>query len=573
MLVLVWSALHAPGKDKEMIKPGKQMKPDQSSPAPSTTKPVAKLAEEIRPPRDPQPLTASIDRWVDAGLTRAGLAASPPAEDGEFLRRVTLDLIGRIPTHAEITSFLADTRPDKRALWVNALLASPAYGEHFGTIWRELISPRDVGAVKATRDTFTPWLADQLNANRGWDRIVTELLTVEGKFREQPQAAFILANSDSAEPQPNLLADATSRLFWGVQLRCAECHDHPFAPWTQADFWGTAAFFSRLRRGYTDGKNPVGWTFTEAAPDEPFVKSMMPKTWLPKDATGPVVLVPPATGKATGKIFPAKFLGGTETGWSDPGPYRPRFAAWAVDARNPWFAANTANRLWAHLFTRGLVMPLDGFHADNPPSHPELLATLARELTETRFDLKHLLRAITASHAYQRSSRPHAGNQHDTQWFSHRAVKVLRPEMLYASLSVALNPQAPKPGSKPAPMLVTGSVQPLPGLSRDEFIRFFSARPDENDGSLVNQGIPQFLHLMNGPLLRNTEAAAERFLKDDLSADQLTDALYLAAYARHPTAAERPLLKEYLAAQPDPLAAGAGLFWTLLNTAEFATNH
>ena len=153
--------------------------------------------------------------------------------------------------------------------------------EHFATIWRELMLPRDNG-MKGGRDTFIPWLADEFNANRGWDRIVAAMLTAEGKIREAPQSGFIMANCENMEPQPNLLADATGRLFWGVQLHCAECHDHPFAKWKQEDFWGTAAFFSRLRKGYADGKNPIGWTLTESDATETASKEA-PKVWAAPD--------------------------------------------------------------------------------------------------------------------------------------------------------------------------------------------------------------------------------------------------------------------------------------------------
>ncbi|MDQ3625263.1 MAG: DUF1553 domain-containing protein, partial [Verrucomicrobiota bacterium] len=266
----------------------------------------------------------------------------------------------------------------------------------------------------------------------------------------------------------------------------------------------------------------------------------------------------------------AKYLGGDETGWIDEGPFRERFAQWAAGANNPWFAANAANRLWAHFFCRGLVTPLDGFHEENPPSHPELLGFLARELTESGFDLKHAIRAICHSRAYRRGSRPVAGSDRDEKWFSHRAVKVMRPEMLYDSLSVALQPPTRKSGSKPA--AVVDRAQPLPGMSRDEFVRFFSSRPDENEGSMVNQGIPQFLSLMNGPLVKQA-GAGNRFLQKSAAAGDMIDALYITAYARRPTGEERRLVSDYVAAHGDPRDACDGLLWALLNSAEFVMNH
>jgi hypothetical protein len=573
--VLVMSGALATGQEKPV--PAKGAKMDKQEMSGKMEKPVKpddpaqqkkggfKIVEEVRTPRDVKPSTMAIDQWVDAGVGRARIPASPQADDAEFLRRVTLDIIGRIPTPYEASAFFQGTDPEKRARWINDLLASPSYGEHFATIWRELMLPRDNG-LKGGRDTFAPWLAEQFSRNRGWDRIVTDMLTVEGKLRDLPQAGFIMANTDNGEPQPNLLADSTGRLFWGVQLRCAECHDHPFAQWKQADFWGTAAFFSRTRKGYADGKNPNGWTLTESEPVEP-AAMLTPRTWVPPGASGPAILVPSSGGKAAGKIFTAKYLGGADAGWKDAGPFRERFAQWAVSARNPWFAANAANRLWAQFFTRGLLTPLDGFNGENQPSHPELLAVLSRELVDSGFDLKHVIRCICNSRAYQRSSRVVAGNERDEKWFSHRLVKVMRPEMLYDSLSVAMKPSAPKGGSKGGGV---DHAQPIAGVSREEFVRFFASRPDENEGSMVNQGIPQLLRLMNGALLNDADKDGNRFFA---TAEDVTDAVYLAAYSRKPTDEERRLVKEFAAAHSDAREAAAGLLWTLLNSAEFVTNH
>jgi hypothetical protein len=435
-------------------------------------------------------------------------------------------------------------------------------------MWRELMLPRDNG-VKGGRDDFAPWLAEQFNRNRGWDRIVSDMLVAEGRIRDVPQAGFIMANSDNIEPQPDLIADATGRLFWGVQLRCAECHDHPFANWKQADFWGTAAFFGRLRKGYSDGKNPNGWMLTELPPDEP-VSRQFPNLWAAPNVAGPAIVIPSAAGRAAGKIVQAKFLGGSETGWTDAGPFRERFARWATDGRNPWFAANAVNRLWAHFFTRGLVTPLDGLNGGYQPSHPALLALLGKELVDSGFDLKHVIRCVCNSHAYQRTSRPVVGNERDEKWLSHRRVTVMRPEELYDSVSTVLQPPARKGGAKSSGF---ERARMLPGLPREEFVRFFASRADENEGSLVNQGIPQFLRLMNGPLVNATEAVRDRFVSPGKKADESIDIVYLAAYARRPSDEERRLVKEILLTPTDGQVGSAGLLWTLLNSAEFVMNH
>lgn len=565
-----------PTKPAKPAKPGPVMQQQMSEKPgkpPGVDKTALATVPDTTPVRDARPFAAEIDRWVDAGLAKAKLTAAPVIGDGEFLRRTALDLIGRIPTEEEVNAFLANTDPDKRQRWINDLLASPAYGEHFATIWRELMVPRDMALKKAVRDPFPPWLAAQFNANRGWDVIVRVMLTAEGRMREHPEAGFILANSEGSDPLPNLLADATARLFWGVQLRCAECHDHPYAPWKQSDFWSTAAFFGRLHKGYLEGKNPNGWTLTESSEPIPTGMGRIPGTEMraPPDA-GAAIKVPETGRKLAGQLIEARFLGGATPAWKDPGPYRGRFAEWATSAEHPWFARNAVNRLWSHFFTRGLVMPLDGQHESAEASHPELLAALAREFAASGFNIKQLIRAVCLSRAYQRGSRPAPGTELDEKFFSHRQPRVMRAEMLYDSLSVVLQPTFAKSG-KPGATAQLARPQPIPGQSRDDFVRAFAARPDENHGSTVNGGIPQLLELMNGRLLADLSPVAGRITKSNPTREQMIERVYRITYARLPSAAEQAWVKDYLAARSNQTEACAGLLWTLLNTAEFLVNH
>jgi hypothetical protein len=381
-----------------------------------------------------------------------------------------------------------------------------------------------------------------------------------------------------------LLADATARLFFGVQLRCAECHDHPFAPWKQAEFWGTAAFFSRLRKGYSEGKNPAGWTLTEAPLEGEFEKKFALSKMLPNVA-GPAIRVPETGGKLARQVVHAKFLGGDEASWLDEGPFRPRFAAWATSADNPWFAANAVNRLWHHCFGRGLVHPLDGFQPGHPPSHPEVMSLLAKEFIDSGFALKHVLRIICLTRAYQRTSRPLPANAADEQLFSHMAVKPLRPEMLHDSLCVVLFPPEPKTGSQPAGGK-PGAGKPVgirtPGssdaakaldISRSEFVRLFGTRPDDNEGSVVNSGVPQFLRLLNGKLLNEETPGLTRFLSDNPPVSDVIDSLYLAALSRRPSPQEQKWMAEFIVGHESQRQAYVGTLWTLVNSAEFVLNH
>jgi hypothetical protein len=512
---------------------------------------------EQKTDRDPAPVTAAIDRAVDAWLAEHKLPASPRADDAEFLRRVTLDLTGRVPTGKRAAEFLDSTDPDKRRKLIDELLASPHYGDHFATVWRHRLAPRDEANPKPRADTLSPWLARQFNRNRGWDRVVTDLLTAEGPVAEAPPSEFVLAHSEGARPQPRLLADATARLFLGVQLRCAECHDHPFAKWKQADFWGVAAFFGRVR--FTGGMKNVR--------DRPpsLTEADLPGAGPPVPADGSIT-VPATAGKAVGQVVKARFLGGETAALSGATAYRPRLAAWLTARDNPFFARAAANRLWANLFGRGLVHPPDGFDETNPPSHPALLQLLADELAASGFDQKYLLRCVCNSRAYQRTSRPLPQNEADATGLSRMNVKALSAEALYDSLAVVTAGDKDAPRAKPA-----GKSGKGPALSaRDEFLRFFRRQDDAGPGE-YGQGIPQLLWLLNGPALNTEAPLVDRLCDSGAGRAEAVEALYLAALARRPSAEELKVMSGYLGRR-EARAGYAGVLWMLLNGAEFAVN-
>ncbi len=529
--------------------------------------PKAPLAPPyIESKRDPAPIAAAIDREVDARLTEARVPASPRADDAEFLRRVTLDITGRIPTLSRTIAFLDSQDPAKRRKLIDELLASQQYGQHLATLWRNLMVPRNPANGKAQPDRFSPWLAEQFNRNRGWDALVTELLTVEGDIQKTPQTAFIIANSESFQPQPNLLAASVGRLFLGVQLQCAECHNHPFTAWKQDDFWATAAFFSRLRNSGL--KKP------------PFALTEMPA---PDTATGdqkgtpqPVVppgsiAIPTATGKNGGKVVKARFLDGAEPGLNSEAPFRPVFAAWVTAPENKYFANALVNRMWAQFFGRGFVNPVDNFHDDNPASHPALLRLLADEFRASGHDLKHLIRCICNSQAYQRSSRPLSGNENDKELFSHMVVKVLGPESIYDSLAIVLSID---PSARPAAPKGAAVKSKGPPLSpREEFIHFFRTRAEAAEAGEFSHGIPQFLKRMNAEEFNNTAPLISRLARPGTSREQVLEQIYLAVLSRRPSPAEVQLLSKYLAKRDNAEQGYNGVLWILINSGEFVLNH
>jgi hypothetical protein len=489
---------------------------------------VPALAAE--PPR-PTAIAARVDHHIDAGLKSAGIKPAELADDAEFLRRVTLDLVGRIPTVAEARAFLNDNAGDKRARLIDRLLDSPDYPRHFATLWRKALLPQTENALFAgLADGFEEWLRGELAKNTPYDQLVRVQLTTSvvepRRDRKEPPVAFQLAS----ELKPENLASNTAKVFLGINLECAQCHDHPFARWTKQQFWSQAAFFTPPAKGETALK----------------------------------VAIPGTERNAT-----ATFLNGDAVPWPktlDETTGRTVLADWITARDNPFFARNAVNRVWAQLFGTGLVEPLDDLSAENPASHPELLKELAEAFRDSGYDTKALVRALTLSQTYQRSSAsPGASSDDNRRLFARAAVRALSGEQLHDSLLTAA-------GLPPAP--ADAGVRSERGVFAG---RFRSDRP-----GLTERSVPQTLTLYNGALAteltrpdRNPTlraVAGSPFLDDAGRAETL----YLATLGRKPTAEERDGLVKYVRSggpHKDRSKALADVFWALLNGTEFNTNH
>jgi hypothetical protein len=516
-------------------------------------------------PPDESP-AARIDRHLAAAQARAGVIPAPAADDAEFLRRVHLDIAGRIPTVSESRRFLDSKDPDKRHKLIDALLEGPHYVAHYTVVWRSMLLPESEANIQArlAAPVFENWLRRHLIANTPYDRMVRDLLTaplgnganprgvnpLEGG--DQGASGFYLAN----EFLPENLASATSRLFLGVKLGCAQCHDHPFAEWKRDQFWSYAAFFASIRplQRTRDGSAPVGRN----------------EITIPR----------------TGKVVKAKFLDGTVPTWTARSDSREVLADWVTSPKNPYFARAAVNRLWSQLFGIGLVDPVDemvGTGNECIPSHPEILDELTREFVAHKYDLKFLIRTLTNTSAYQRSSRngklPSAPRQ-----FAQMQLRGLTPEQLYDSLTEAVGDP---PGTDlPSPLTARGVGGP-----REEFLSKFSNssdRPTETQTSIL-----QALALMNGRYVGEaTSLTRSRRLAAILDFPAWTthkklETLYLAALTRRPTPREIERFDRYLAQalaedgktltedekERRGRTALADLFWALLNSSEFYLNH
>jgi hypothetical protein len=549
--------------------PAPAPRPD-SAPAP-TNAPTTTIPP--RPPRqpvaglDPAAVARQIDQHIDARLTAEKIQASPRCDDAEFIRRVYLDITGVIPPPDKVVAFLSDTAADKRARLIDELLASPRYGWHFADEWCDRINVKDLPIY---REPFIAWMSDSLNANRGWDEIAYDLLTAGGQFSfvtrgrrlssSEPQALFVLMNTEEGQgkgPNPAWLAAESGRLLLGVQLQCAECHDHPFTDsWKQTDFWGLAALFGQLRSERLQ-QGGLTWQESPAAASEPVS-----------------IVIPPTALKNIGLEVSGRLLGADhEFRPGEAENLRQALARWMTAPENPYFARATANRLWAHFFGRGLVNPVDDLRPDNRASHPEILDLLAAECRQSQFDLQHLIRCLCLSEAYQRTSMPLAENEQDDRHYSHMALRVMSPGALYDSLQAATGWPDIKVGLPERKTKLTVASLFTP---REVFVDFFRSSQGEEPSPLENaHGIPQALKLMNAVQLNRVAPSAGRLAASNPSRDETIEQLYLAALARRPTADETKLMSEFFDRQGDrdPEQESSAILWVLINSAEFVSNH
>ena len=514
------------------------------------------LAEEASPStaavNPSERLTQTIDRRITEQWTLHDVQPAELAGDAEFLRRVYLDLGGCIPPVSEVRAFLDAPAADKRQRLVERLLDSPAYVTHFTNVWRRwLLSEADTTfEARYMAPNFEVWLRKQIVENSPYDAMVRELLTVSlndgqqniyGDLSEPTPIAFFLAK----ENKPENLAASTARLFLGVRLECAQCHDHPFAHWKRHDFWSQAAFFASVE------SRPQGGLFAA------FQKVFQRRE----------IAIP-----GTSEIVEARYLSGDRPSWEFQVPARDTLAQWMTSRENPYFARATVNRLWAAMFGLGLVEPVDDMDDHNPPSHPELLAELSEGFADSGFDVKVLLRSIALSQAYQRSSRQTHQSQLEPRRFARMAVRGLSPEQLVESLVQATGFREP-PGSRNP--FAQGSDSP-----RSEVVQLFADQgqsPTEHQTSIL-----QALSLMNGRLVSDATslqtsqtlvAIAECPLFDTTAK---IEALYLAALGRPPRGEELERLVRHVAAAASPRTeneALADIFWALLNSSEFMFNH
>lgn len=507
----------------------------------------------------PQP-NNFVDEHVFANLKQLGIPVSSAADDATFLRRVTLDITGRLPTEKEATDFAADTSGAKRDQLIERLLRTPQYADYFAGKWTLLLKNRRDAAGDITSNfAFHAWLRDSLLANTSYDQIVRELLAATGTVIGNPPVAWYKRVTDPKEQ-----IEDVAQLFLGVRMQCAQCHHHPFERWSQDDYYSFAAFFSRVGRKPTD----------TAGEDLIFHQRGIASA---KNVRTGIELRPAALGDDVGVI----------TADQDP---RLRLADWMSSRQNPFFAKAVVNRYWKHFLKVGLIEPEDDIRDTNPPTNPELLAALERHFIDSGFDLKELVRVLTQSKAYQLSAQPNEHNLSDRQNYSRFYTRRMPAEVMLDAIDDVCGSRtrfANLPAGTRAVALPDNSYN-----KSSAFLRVFG-RPASLSvcecERVQSSSLAQSLHLLNSKdiksKLRFNNGRATQFAKAKDADEAAVRSLYLAAFSRPPTATELKTSLAYLAEPVNtpnekPLAAGTArrqnfqdLIWAILNTKEFLFNH
>ncbi len=526
-------------------------------------------ASVVRPAQKPTEVATRIDQEISVKLVAEKIPTSPKTDDAEFLRRVYLDIIGKPPTAQQATAFLESKEANKRAKLVETLLASEDYGKHFGERWVNIFYLTTVNQNPMSPAPFKEWFAKQMNTGRGWDVITRDILTSTGPLSESPQGSFFYFNGDmNAQFTPKILAGNIGQVYLGLQIQCAECHDHPFSAWKQTDFWNLAAFFGQIAKMETvENKNTPGVKERHLDEPKPGKKPPVP----PKEISINI----PNDGEARngGKKVPAGLLDGTKLSADPTKSHRPPFAEWLTAKDNRMFARATVNRFWAHFFGRGFVNPLNDFGDHNTPSHPALLDELADEFVASGFDVRHLIRCIVLSESYQRTSKVVRGNEKPEAeaLFARMAPKVLTPEQLYDALCIALElseiapPVDPK--KKPNPKT------PPPPTPRTVFVSQFRGPGEADEPTELKLGVPHALKLMNERYFNTGGKVVDRVLDEGKTTSVAIEELFLAVLSRNPSAAERTRFASFTEKQKSPRDAYCRVVWVLLNSSEFILNH
>ena len=500
------------------------------------------------------PSKGFIDDAVFGKLKLLGIPPSPVADDATFLRRVSIDVTGTLPTEEQVRAFLADTDPAKRDKLIDRLLDSPDYADYFANKWNLVLrnknrTPDDNSATYG----FYQWIWSNLYENKPYDQIVREVLTASGDSTTNPAVVWFREVDENNEQ-----VEDTAQLFLGLRIQCARCHHHPFEKWSQNDYYGFSAFFTRVGK-----KNNFDQGMSKASRD---------KRIFHNDG------VATATNPRNGQSLKPTGLGAAPLEIPADRDPRHQLVDWMVDKNNPFFAKSLVNRYWKHFFDRGIVEPEDDMRETNPPSNPELINKLAQGFIDSGFNLKWLVKTITSSSTYQLSSLPNDYNLKDKQNFSRYYPKRLTAEVLYDGFHRVTNTSqnfgSLPPGTK-AVQLPDAAIGPY-------FLKVFG-QPQGDTACECERSqeanLAQSLHLLNSSEVQdkiaNAAGRATTMSNDKVRThDEKVKELYRWVYSREPNADEMKIALAHLAKhEANPKIAYEDILWALINTKEFLFNH
>lgn len=482
----------------------------------------------------------SIDGEIFKLLSTLRLPVSPAADDATFLRRVTLDLTGRLPAPEAVTAFLADSGNNKRETLVDALLGSDEFNEYWTLQLAKLLRIRSEGGNTQGAFAYHHWLAQQIREGIGYDQIARSIILATGDSHEVGPANFYRTVDGAGEQ-----AEFMSELFMGTRLRCANCHNHPLDKWTQDDYHGLAAIFAKIEaNGQVIKVKPSG-----------------------------EVIHPATREKAVPRIPGDRFL------TADVADGRTELVDWLTGTDNPYFAKAIVNRLWKAMMGRGLVEPVDDFRSTNPATHPELLMELADDFVAHGYDLRRTLKRIALSVAYARSTNTLPQNAMDDRFYSHALQKPLESEVLADAISDVLGvPDAY--GNEPEGTRAVSLFDPNTESDALDILGRCGRETSCESSAGATDGLQRKLHLFNGDLLNARigvpDSRLDRLVSIGKSPTEIVNEFYLAALSRHPTDTEQQFWAQHIdvsASANSQRAILEDIVWSLLTCNEFVTNH
>lgn len=497
-----------------------------------------------------------IDEFVFAKLRSLSIVPSDLSSDAEFLRRACLDLTGTLPPPEQVRKFLASKDPNKRAKLIDILLDSPEYVEYwtfrFADLFRVALFAQN--SITKASQTYWEWIRDSIASNKPYDQIARERISAQGYAGPVMHYQSV---DEFKSPQDNMAEEV--RVFLGRRLDCAQCHNHPYEPWSQDQFWGMAAFFGRMTR--------LGDQSDFVLIDYPGGHGEFGKG---------IRIVHPRTKQ---DVQP-KFLDGSSVPANQVFDPRMSLAEWVTSPQNSYFAEATVNRIWSYFFGRGFVNPVDDFRITNPPTHPALLRALASNFQQHGYDLKHLFRLILQSRTYQLSHIPNESNKDDASNYSRAYSRPLLAEVLWDAISQFAGGEegfehwrgARASRRTRAIDLVT------PDLFPAHFLEVYGQPnrlmvPDRK----MDANLGQALHILAGSTytdkISGPGGRVDRAVKSGASNRQVIEDFYLAAVSRFPTTAEQTEIEQWMTARPSRREALEDLVWSLAVSREFAYNH